>query len=139
MQRSRRIECILAVCNLQTPRLVFRLHHCDKNTLLSLFNVPTRNSLNELICRLINNILPILLTMPSNYSRAQKPIHEPRHLRVICIGAGASGLLLSYKLQRSFEHFNLTIYEKNERVSGTWHENTYPGYVSFLRHAILKF
>ncbi|KAF9485444.1 FAD/NAD(P)-binding domain-containing protein [Pholiota conissans] len=65
--------------------------------------------------------------MSSNYSRAQKPIYEPRHLKVICIGAGASGLLLSYKLQRSFEHFNLTIYEKNERVSGTWYENTYPG------------
>ncbi|KJA23566.1 hypothetical protein HYPSUDRAFT_66248 [Hypholoma sublateritium FD-334 SS-4] len=56
-----------------------------------------------------------------------KPIHSPRRLKVICIGAGASGLLLAYKLQRSFDYFDLTIYEKNEDISGTWFENTYPG------------
>ena len=61
------------------------------------------------------------------YERADKPIHEPRKLKVICIGAGASGLLLAYKLQRSFEKFELTIYEKNEDISGTWLENNYPG------------
>ena len=59
----------------------------------------------------------------------QKPIHSPRRLKVICIGAGASGLLLAYKLQRSFDYFELVIYEKNEDISGTWFENTYPGYV----------
>ncbi|KAF9485456.1 FAD/NAD(P)-binding domain-containing protein [Pholiota conissans] len=64
--------------------------------------------------------------MPS-YDRADKPIHEPRQLKVICIGAGASGLLLAYKLQRSFEKFELTVYEKNEDISGTWLENNYPG------------
>ncbi|KAF9485455.1 FAD/NAD(P)-binding domain-containing protein [Pholiota conissans] len=64
--------------------------------------------------------------MPS-YERADKPIHEPRQLKVICIGAGASGLLLAYKLQRSFEKFELTVYEKNEDISGTWLENNYPG------------
>jgi cation diffusion facilitator CzcD-associated flavoprotein CzcO len=69
-------------------------------------------------------------TSTTHYTRAEKPIHEPRHLKVICIGAGASGLMLAYKLQRSFENFDLTVYEKNEDVSGTWLENTYPGYVS---------
>ncbi|KAF8902333.1 monooxygenase [Gymnopilus junonius] len=60
-------------------------------------------------------------------SRANNPIHEERRLKVICIGAGASGLLLAYKLQRSFEKFDLIVYEKNEGVSGTWYENRYPG------------
>ncbi|KAK3066148.1 hypothetical protein LTS18_001965, partial [Coniosporium uncinatum] len=55
------------------------------------------------------------------------PIHQERHVRVICIGAGASGLLLGYKLQRHFQNYSLTIYEKNEEVSGTWFENKYPG------------
>lgn len=50
-------------------------------------------------------------------------------MKVICIGAGASGLLLAYKLQRSFSNFELILYEKNEDISGTWLENTYPGYV----------
>jgi len=58
----------------------------------------------------------------------EKPIHSERHVKIICIGAGASGLLLAYKLQRSFENFSLTLYEKNPEISGTWYENKYPGY-----------
>lgn len=59
--------------------------------------------------------------------RLNGPIHSERHVRIICIGAGASGLLFSYKLQRSFRNFDLVIYEKNEEVAGTWWENKYPG------------
>ena len=59
--------------------------------------------------------------------RLKNPIHHRKHIRIICIGAGASGLLFAYKLQRSFENFSLTIYEKNEGVAGTWFENRYPG------------
>ena len=36
-------------------------------------------------------------------------IHHERSLRVICIGAGPSGLCLAYKLQRSFRNFALTV------------------------------
>ncbi|KAF4447581.1 phenylacetone monooxygenase [Fusarium austroafricanum] len=50
-----------------------------------------------------------------------------RKLSVICIGAGASGLLLAYKIQRHFDDFLLQIFEKNPAVSGTWYENRYPG------------
>lgn len=68
-----------------------------------------------------------------NY-RSRNPIHHSRRLKVICIGAGASGLLLAYKLQRSFENFELTVYEKNNAVSGTWYENKYPGCVCAVRN-----
>lgn len=68
-------------------------------------------------------------TSSENNSRSQNPIHYARRLKVICIGAGASGLLLAYKLQRSFENFELVVYEKNNAVSGTWYENKYPGCV----------
>ncbi|KAK0943802.1 hypothetical protein LTR91_027181, partial [Friedmanniomyces endolithicus] len=47
------------------------------------------------------------------------PIHHERHVKIICVGAGASGLLFAYKMQRHFEDFDLTIYEKNQEVSGT--------------------
>ncbi|KAF7770364.1 hypothetical protein Agabi119p4_6338 [Agaricus bisporus var. burnettii] len=60
-------------------------------------------------------------------SWSDKPIHHQRHLKVIGIGAGASGLLFAYKLQRSFENFDLTLYDKNADVGGTWFENKYPG------------
>lgn len=55
------------------------------------------------------------------------PIHSERQMRIICVGAGASGLVFAYKLQRSFENFSLVIYEKNKEISGTWYENRYPG------------
>jgi len=59
--------------------------------------------------------------------RITRPVHSERHVRIICVGAGASGLLLAYKLQRHFSNFSLTVYEKNPEVSGTWYENRYPG------------
>lgn len=55
--------------------------------------------------------------------RKNAPIHSERHVRIICIGAGASGLLFAYKLQRSFRNFELVVYEKNKELSGTWWEN----------------
>ena len=56
-----------------------------------------------------------------------KPIYHRRHIRIICIGAGASGLLFAYKLQKSFDNFTLKIYEKNAGIGGAWFENRYPG------------
>ncbi|GAB7353351.1 hypothetical protein MBLNU459_g3836t1 [Dothideomycetes sp. NU459] len=64
---------------------------------------------------------------PFGHHRVAKPIHCERSMKIICIGAGASGLLFAYKLQRSFEKFDLTIYEKNRDIAGTWYENRYPG------------
>lgn len=67
---------------------------------------------------------------PSNQSAASRltnPLQAERRVKIVCIGAGASGLLLAYKLQRSFNDFELTIYEKNQDISGTWYENKYPG------------
>ncbi|KAI1855661.1 hypothetical protein JX266_000526 [Neoarthrinium moseri] len=54
-------------------------------------------------------------------------IHNERFVRIICIGAGASGICLAYKLNRSFTKFSLTVYEKNPGIGGTWYENRYPG------------
>ncbi|KAE8162972.1 putative flavin-binding monooxygenase [Aspergillus tamarii] len=53
----------------------------------------------------------------------------PRKLRVVCIGAGISGLNVAYKLkhERPLDYVDLTIYEKNPEVGGTWFENIYPG------------
>ncbi|KAL4798345.1 hypothetical protein BDV19DRAFT_21008 [Aspergillus venezuelensis] len=53
----------------------------------------------------------------------------PRKLRVVCIGAGFSGLTTAYKLkhERPLDFVDFTIYEKNCEVGGTWFENVYPG------------
>jgi cation diffusion facilitator CzcD-associated flavoprotein CzcO len=49
-----------------------------------------------------------------------------RDLRFLVIGAGMSGLLAGIKLQEAGLH-DFTIYEKADRIGGTWRENTYPG------------
>jgi cation diffusion facilitator CzcD-associated flavoprotein CzcO len=37
---------------------------------------------------------------------------EPRKLRVVCVGAGASGLLAVYKFKRQSDKYEITIYDK---------------------------
>lgn len=47
-------------------------------------------------------------------------------LRIVVIGAGMAGILAGIKLREAgFD--DITIYEKADRVGGTWRENTYPG------------
>lgn len=46
--------------------------------------------------------------------------------RVIVIGAGMAGILAGIKLQEA-GYSDVVIYEKAERIGGTWRENTYPG------------
>lgn len=59
-----------------------------------------------------------------------EPLYKPRRLRVVCVGAGYSGLSLAYetKYNKALEGcIDLTIYDKNDDVGGTWLENRYPG------------
>jgi cation diffusion facilitator CzcD-associated flavoprotein CzcO len=46
--------------------------------------------------------------------------------RVAIIGAGMAGILTAIKL-REAGYTNYVIYEKSDRIGGTWRENTYPG------------
>jgi cation diffusion facilitator CzcD-associated flavoprotein CzcO len=50
---------------------------------------------------------------------------EDRRQRFAIIGAGMSGILAAAKLRE--EGHDFTVFEKAERVGGTWRENTYPG------------
>lgn len=47
-------------------------------------------------------------------------------LRIVVIGAGMSGLLAAIELERA-GYRDVAIYEKADRLGGTWRENTYPG------------
>jgi len=48
------------------------------------------------------------------------------HLRVAVIGAGMAGILSAIELDRA-GYRDVVVYEKADRVGGTWRENTYPG------------
>lgn len=53
-------------------------------------------------------------------------IVSQRDLKVVVIGAGMAGILAGIKLQEAGVK-DITIYEKADRIGGTWRENTYPG------------
>ena len=58
------------------------------------------------------------------------PVLTRRKLRIVCIGAGFSGLTLEHKIQHEYkleDVIDLQIYDKNADYGGTWYENTYPG------------
>jgi cation diffusion facilitator CzcD-associated flavoprotein CzcO len=53
-------------------------------------------------------------------------VSDQRPLRTVIIGAGMSGILSAIKLREAGLD-DLVIYEKADRLGGTWRENTYPG------------
>lgn len=68
-------------------------------------------------------------TPEGEYRILQQYHSRPRKLRVACVGAGASGLCLAYKMEKMLVpgSWELTLFEKNAHFGGTWLENTYPG------------
>jgi hypothetical protein len=51
------------------------------------------------------------------------PLGTRRPLRLVTIGAGASGLNLARHVELHMDNVDHVIYEKNEAVGGTWFEN----------------
>ncbi|KAH7089682.1 cyclohexanone monooxygenase [Paraphoma chrysanthemicola] len=61
------------------------------------------------------------------YRVSDQPNGRLSKIKAICIGAGASGLYLAYSMERRMKNYELTVYEKNNDIGGTWLENRYPG------------
>ena len=53
------------------------------------------------------------------------PPRSGRSFRCAVIGAGASGIAAAHRLRQA--GVDVTVFEKNDGVGGTWHENVYPG------------
>lgn len=71
--------------------------------------------------------LDSLLNGVNDYNVLEKPSRAGRKLRIICLGAGASGLNLAHEVDISPLDLELVCYEKNPSIGGTWYENKYPG------------
>ncbi|KAI5287546.1 hypothetical protein KEM52_001535, partial [Ascosphaera acerosa] len=63
----------------------------------------------------------------AQYTVKEALLGTPERLRVIMLGAGASGLNLCRHMELHMKNYDLTVYEKNDEVAGTWYENRYPG------------
>ncbi|GMK57245.1 hypothetical protein CspeluHIS016_0400790 [Cutaneotrichosporon spelunceum] len=57
----------------------------------------------------------------------EKPIGSGRALRVVCIGAGFSGIHAAIYLPQHVGNLDLQIYERADDVGGVWHHNRYAG------------
>lgn len=62
---------------------------------------------------------------PGNLNR--RAVDHVRRIKVICIGAGFSGILTGILFPRSIENLDLVVYDKNAELGGTWYESRYPG------------
>lgn len=62
--------------------------------------------------------------MPHSTSLDDVAIDQPRPLKVICIGAGFSGILTAIRFPQKIPNLELIIYEKNADIGGTWYEKT---------------
>lgn len=61
------------------------------------------------------------------YTVVDRPLGTVKPVRIICIGAGASGINMAYQTKNFLSNVELAIYEKNPKIGGTWFENRYPG------------
>jgi len=52
---------------------------------------------------------------------------QPRKMRIIHVGAGATGLCAAFKMERQLTDYELVCYDRNSEVGGTWLVNRYPG------------
>lgn len=65
----------------------------------------------------------------SQYHYSRQYLGKPRPIRIVIAGAGLSGIAAVKIFKDKFlgQPVELTIYEKNADVGGTWLENRYPG------------
>ncbi|KAL3475125.1 hypothetical protein BJX99DRAFT_259741 [Aspergillus californicus] len=52
---------------------------------------------------------------------------KAKYSQVVIIGAGFSGLTMACQLQQKLKEFDYIIYERSDKVGGTWSANKYPG------------
>jgi hypothetical protein len=57
------------------------------------------------------------------YKILEQPLGTMRPMRVVFIGAGASGICFSKFAQDTLSNVDIQLYEKNDDVGGTWLEN----------------
>lgn len=72
------------------------------------------------------------------YQVWDQPIGTIKPMRVICIGAGASGINMAYQAKNFLERVDFVVYEKNQDFGGTWFENRYPGCKCDIRELHLR-
>lgn len=66
----------------------------------------------------------------TGYRIREEPFGTRRKLRVVLMGAGASTVNFLKKTEERMHNLDVTVYEKNHDIGGTWLENRYECLVS---------
>lgn len=75
----------------------------------------------------------------ANTTLLDVPVDAGRPLKVVCIGAGYSGILTAIRFPQRIPNLELVIYEKNADIGGTWYENSYPGIACDIPSHVYQF
>ncbi|KAL2415483.1 FAD-binding monooxygenase moxY [Exophiala dermatitidis] len=70
---------------------------------------------------------PVPTEQPDPAAAKKKPSLVERPVKAIIVGAGIGGIATAVLLSHKVKNLSYTLYDRNDRVSGTWAENTYPG------------
>ncbi|KPI35782.1 putative sterigmatocystin biosynthesis monooxygenase stcW [Cyphellophora attinorum] len=94
--------------------------------------LPTKTYLSKMngIKSAVNgSVKEVAAYLDDTYTITEQPIGTRRPIRVACLGAGYSGLMMAIIFSQKMQNKNaeLVIYERNADIGGTWLENRYPG------------
>ncbi|EED15420.1 flavin-binding monooxygenase, putative [Talaromyces stipitatus ATCC 10500] len=56
-----------------------------------------------------------------------RAVDDARPIKVRVMGAGISGIITCIRLMQRITNLDLSVWEKNDDIGGTWYENRYPG------------
>lgn len=76
-----------------------------------------------------------IVAVDSGYTIREEPIGTRRPIRVVCLGAGYSGLMMAIVFSQRMQNKNadFVIYERNNDLGGTWLVNrSFPHHPSSL-------
>ena len=89
----------------------------------SIISEPITPPLNDTNINTIKNASDSRLD--PNYTILEQPIGTRRPIRLVCLGAGYSGLMMGIVFNERMRDSNaeFVIYERNDDLGGTWLEN----------------
>ena len=70
------------------------------------------------------------IDLETGYEILERPYGQKRTIKIIHIGAGASGINLAH-YARGYPGVEVQIYDKNPEVAGTWYENRFVLHLCF--------
>ncbi|KAI9150713.1 FAD/NAD(P)-binding domain-containing protein [Paramyrothecium foliicola] len=108
----------------ETAPAVIQQISCDKHTIYNSQVERTLEAVGQTIASLAKDGA---INLDPNYTIVEKPIGTRRPVRVVCMGAGYSGLMMAVVFSQKMRDKNaeFVIYERNEDLGGTWLENSF--------------